>query len=56
MLGVVLADPEIPLDATLVPPPSPPSINPVFTDEKKSKASMCRETKAPLDPWRGNNP
>ncbi|XP_056890575.1 ADP-ribosylation factor-binding protein GGA3a isoform X2 [Takifugu flavidus] len=35
--GVVLADPEVPLDAALVPPPSPPSINPVFSDEKKSK-------------------
>lgn len=45
MLGVVLADPEIPLEAALVPPPSPPSVSPVFTDEKKSKVSMCRDTK-----------
>lgn len=50
LLGVVLADPEIPLDAALVPPASPPSINPVFTDEKKSKVSMCRETKPLLTP------
>lgn len=45
MVGVVLADPEIPPDAAFVPPPSSPSINPVFTDEKKSKVGMCRETK-----------
>nr|XP_020466667.1 ADP-ribosylation factor-binding protein GGA3 isoform X2 [Monopterus albus] len=35
--GVVLADPEIPLDATLIPSPSPRPKNPVFDDEKKSK-------------------
>lgn len=36
-LGIVLADPEIPLDATLIPSPSPQPKNPVFDDEKKSK-------------------
>ncbi|KAK5865928.1 hypothetical protein PBY51_020158 [Eleginops maclovinus] len=35
--GIVLADPEIPLDATLIPSPSPRPKNPVFDDEKKSK-------------------
>lgn len=40
-LGIVLADPEIPLDATLIPSPSPRPKNPVFEDEKKSKV---RET------------
>ncbi|KAL3996291.1 COMPASS component SWD2 [Sarotherodon galilaeus] len=35
--GIVSADPEIPLDATLVPSPSPRPKNPVFDDEKKSK-------------------
>ncbi|XP_068583496.1 ADP-ribosylation factor-binding protein GGA3a [Cebidichthys violaceus] len=35
--GIVLADPEVPLDATLIPSPSPRPKNPVFDDEKKSK-------------------
>lgn len=35
--GIVLVDPEIPLDATLIPSPSPRPKNPVFDDEKKSK-------------------
>uniref|UniRef100_A0AAQ5ZUI8 Golgi associated, gamma adaptin ear containing, ARF binding protein 3a n=1 Tax=Amphiprion ocellaris TaxID=80972 RepID=A0AAQ5ZUI8_AMPOC len=35
--GIVLADPEISLDATLIPSPSPRPSNPVFDDEKKSK-------------------
>lgn len=35
--GIVLADPEISLDATLIPSPSPRPKNPVFDDEKKSK-------------------
>lgn len=33
----MLVDPEIPLDATLIPSPSPRPKNPVFDDEKKSK-------------------
>ncbi|XP_069553330.1 ADP-ribosylation factor-binding protein GGA3a [Brachyistius frenatus] len=35
--GIVLADPEISHDATLIPSPSPRPKNPVFDDEKKSK-------------------
>ncbi|KAL7404341.1 hypothetical protein ABVT39_013429 [Epinephelus coioides] len=35
--GIVVTDPEIPLDATLIPSPSPRPKNPVFDDEKKSK-------------------
>ncbi|XP_076585195.1 ADP-ribosylation factor-binding protein GGA3a [Chaetodon auriga] len=35
--GIVSIDPEIPLDATLIPSPSPRPKNPVFDDEKKSK-------------------
>ncbi|XP_042341082.1 ADP-ribosylation factor-binding protein GGA3a [Plectropomus leopardus] len=35
--GIVVVDPEIPLDATLIPSPSPRPKNPVFDDEKKSK-------------------
>ncbi|KAK5926491.1 hypothetical protein CgunFtcFv8_022058 [Champsocephalus gunnari] len=35
--GIVLTDPEIPLDATLIPSPSPRPKNPVFDDETKSK-------------------
>uniref|UniRef100_A0A7N6AMZ8 Golgi associated, gamma adaptin ear containing, ARF binding protein 3a n=1 Tax=Anabas testudineus TaxID=64144 RepID=A0A7N6AMZ8_ANATE len=35
--GIVLVDPEIPLDATLMPSPSPRPKNPVFDDDKKSK-------------------
>ncbi|XP_047435313.1 ADP-ribosylation factor-binding protein GGA3a isoform X2 [Mugil cephalus] len=35
--GIVLADPEISLDATLIPSPSPRPKNPVFDDEKRSK-------------------
>lgn len=37
ILGIVSVDPEIPLDATLIPSPSPRPKNPVFDDEKKSK-------------------
>lgn len=37
ILGIVIVDPEIPLDATLIPSPSPRPKNPVFDDEKKSK-------------------
>ncbi|XP_073331679.1 ADP-ribosylation factor-binding protein GGA3a [Pagrus major] len=35
--GIVLVDPEVPLDATLIPSPSPRPKNPVFDDEQKSK-------------------
>nr|XP_046266564.1 ADP-ribosylation factor-binding protein GGA3a [Scatophagus argus]XP_046266574.1 ADP-ribosylation factor-binding protein GGA3a [Scatophagus argus] len=35
--SIVLADPDISLDATLIPSPSPRPKNPVFDDEKKSK-------------------
>nr|XP_057947552.1 ADP-ribosylation factor-binding protein GGA3a isoform X2 [Doryrhamphus excisus] len=35
--GIVLADPEIPLDATIVPSSSEKPKNPVFVDEQKSK-------------------
>nr|XP_033481175.1 ADP-ribosylation factor-binding protein GGA3a [Epinephelus lanceolatus] len=35
--GIIVTDPEIPLDATLIPSPSPRPKNPVFDDEKKSK-------------------
>lgn len=39
-LGIVLADPEIPRDATLTAPPSPQPKNPVFDDERKSKVRV----------------
>lgn len=39
ILGIVLVDPEMSLDATLIPSPSPRPKNPVFDDEKKSKVS-----------------
>lgn len=32
-------DPDVSLDATLIPSPSPRPKNPVFDDEKKSKVS-----------------
>ncbi|KAF7662998.1 hypothetical protein LDENG_00221580 [Lucifuga dentata] len=35
--GIVSVDPEIPLDNTLIPSPSPRPKNPVFDDEEKSK-------------------
>nr|XP_040042157.1 ADP-ribosylation factor-binding protein GGA3a [Gasterosteus aculeatus aculeatus] len=35
--GIVLTDPEVPLDATFIPSPSPQPKNPLFDDEKKSK-------------------
>ncbi|KAL6110200.1 gga3 [Pungitius sinensis] len=35
--GIVSSDPEVPLDATFIPSPSPQPKNPVFDDEKKSK-------------------
>ncbi|KAM8879282.1 ADP-ribosylation factor-binding protein GGA3a isoform 2-T2 [Spinachia spinachia] len=35
--GIVLTDPEVALDATFIPSPSPQPKNPVFDDEKKSK-------------------
>ncbi|KAG7485893.1 ADP-ribosylation factor-binding GGA3-like isoform X1 [Solea senegalensis] len=35
--GIVLVNPEIPLDVALVPSPSPRTKNPVFDDEKRSK-------------------
>ncbi|XP_056228553.1 ADP-ribosylation factor-binding protein GGA3a isoform X1 [Seriola aureovittata] len=48
--GIVLVDPEIPLDATLLPSPSPRPKNPVFDDEKKSKKlSELLKSKKPED-------
>ncbi|XP_044044984.1 ADP-ribosylation factor-binding protein GGA3a isoform X2 [Siniperca chuatsi] len=48
--GIVLVDPEIPLDATLIPSPSPRPKNPVFDDEKKSKRlSELLKSKKPED-------
>ncbi|XP_008276700.1 ADP-ribosylation factor-binding protein GGA3a [Stegastes partitus] len=48
--GIVLADPEISLDATLIPSPSPRPKNPVFDDEKKSKRlSELLKSKKPED-------
>ncbi|TKS67976.1 ADP-ribosylation factor-binding protein GGA3 [Collichthys lucidus] len=48
--GIVLDDPEIPLDATLIPSPSPRPKNPVFDDEKKSKKlSELLKSKKPED-------
>ncbi|XP_041641799.1 ADP-ribosylation factor-binding protein GGA3a isoform X2 [Cheilinus undulatus] len=48
--GIVLADPKIPLDATLMPSPSPRAKNPVFDDEKKSKRlSELLKSKKPED-------
>ncbi|KAM9856643.1 ADP-ribosylation factor-binding protein GGA3a [Aulostomus maculatus] len=35
--GIVLVDPKIPLNATLIPSPSPRPKNPVFDDEEKSR-------------------
>ncbi|MED6280313.1 hypothetical protein CHARACLAT_009517 [Characodon lateralis] len=35
--GIVVVDPEVSSDATLIPSPSPRPKNPVFDDEKKSK-------------------
>ncbi|XP_035516416.1 ADP-ribosylation factor-binding protein GGA3a [Morone saxatilis] len=48
--GIVVVDPEIPLDATLIPSPSPRPKNPVFDDEKKSKRlSELLKSKKPED-------
>ncbi|XP_038569711.1 ADP-ribosylation factor-binding protein GGA3a isoform X3 [Micropterus salmoides] len=48
--GIVSVDPEIPLDATLIPSPSPRPKNPVFDDEKKSKRlSELLKSKNPQD-------
>ncbi|KAG7239252.1 hypothetical protein INR49_029393 [Caranx melampygus] len=48
--GIVSLDPEIPLDATLLPSPSPRPKNPVFDDEKKSKRlSELLKSKKPED-------
>ncbi|KAK2816868.1 hypothetical protein Q5P01_025059 [Channa striata] len=48
--GIVLVDPEIPLDATLIPSPSPRPKNPVFDDEKKTKRlSELLKSKKPED-------
>ncbi|XP_070712550.1 ADP-ribosylation factor-binding protein GGA3a [Pempheris klunzingeri] len=48
--GIVIVDPEIPLDATLIPSPSPRAKNPVFDDEKKSKRlSELLKSKKPED-------
>ncbi|XP_065815462.1 LOW QUALITY PROTEIN: ADP-ribosylation factor-binding protein GGA3a [Labrus bergylta] len=48
--GIVSEDPEIPLDATLIPSPSPRPKNPVFDDEKKSKRlSELLKSKKPED-------
>ncbi|XP_070772962.1 ADP-ribosylation factor-binding protein GGA3a [Enoplosus armatus] len=48
--GIVLVDPEITLDATLIPSPSPRPKNPVFDDEKKSKRlSELLKSKKPED-------
>ncbi|CAJ1053602.1 ADP-ribosylation factor-binding protein GGA3a [Xyrichtys novacula] len=48
--GIVSDDPEIALDATLIPSPSPRPKNPVFEDEKKSKRlSELLKSKKPED-------
>ncbi|XP_060944665.1 ADP-ribosylation factor-binding protein GGA3-like [Limanda limanda] len=48
--GIVSADPEISLDATLIPSASPRPKNPVFDDEKKSKRlSDLLKSKKPED-------
>uniref|UniRef100_UPI0037E9A927 ADP-ribosylation factor-binding protein GGA3a n=1 Tax=Semicossyphus pulcher TaxID=241346 RepID=UPI0037E9A927 len=48
--GIVSVDPEICLDATLMPSPSPRPKNPVFDDEKKSKRlSELLKSKKPED-------
>ncbi|CAK6953406.1 ADP-ribosylation factor-binding protein GGA3a [Scomber scombrus] len=48
--GIVLVDPEIPLDATLIPSPSPRPKNPVFDDEEKSRRlSLLLKSKKPED-------
>ncbi|KAM7394076.1 hypothetical protein PAMP_020898 [Pampus punctatissimus] len=48
--GIVLADPEIPLHATLLPSPSPRPKNPVFDDEVKSRRlSLLLKSKKPED-------
>ncbi|XP_037545793.1 ADP-ribosylation factor-binding protein GGA3a [Nematolebias whitei] len=48
--GIVVADPDISLDATLIPSPSPRPKNPVFDDEKKSKRlSELLKSKKPED-------
>ncbi|CAF91206.1 unnamed protein product, partial [Tetraodon nigroviridis] len=47
--GVVLADPEIPLDATLPPLPSSRPINPVFNEKKSKKLAELLKSKKPKD-------
>ncbi|CAG5937674.1 unnamed protein product [Menidia menidia] len=48
--GIVLVDPEISADATLIPSPSPRPKNPVFDDERKSKRlSELLKSKKPED-------
>ncbi|XP_074521480.1 ADP-ribosylation factor-binding protein GGA3a [Halichoeres trimaculatus] len=48
--GIVSDDPEVALDATLIPSPSPRPKNPVFEDEKKSKRlSELLKSKKPED-------
>lgn len=42
VLGVVLADPELPSEAALTPAPSPRPLDPVFADEKQSKVKWLR--------------
>ncbi|XP_029992964.1 ADP-ribosylation factor-binding protein GGA3a isoform X2 [Sphaeramia orbicularis] len=48
--GIVLTDPDIPLDATLTPSPSPRPKNPVFDDEEKSRRlAVLLKSKKPED-------
>uniref|UniRef100_A0A8C2X6F6 Golgi associated, gamma adaptin ear containing, ARF binding protein 3a n=2 Tax=Cyclopterus lumpus TaxID=8103 RepID=A0A8C2X6F6_CYCLU len=48
--AIVLADPDVPLDATIIPSSSPRPKNPVFDDEKKSKRlSELLKSKKPED-------
>ncbi|XP_042253257.1 ADP-ribosylation factor-binding protein GGA3a [Thunnus maccoyii] len=48
--GIVSVDPEISLDATLIPSPSPRPKNPVFDDEEKSRRlALLLKSKKPED-------
>ncbi|TNN48501.1 ADP-ribosylation factor-binding protein GGA3 [Liparis tanakae] len=48
--AIVLADPDVPLDTTVIPSSSPRPKNPVFDDEKKSKRlSELLKSKKPED-------
>lgn len=38
--GIVLSDPVIPVEKTLIPSPPPRPKNPVFDDEEKSKVKL----------------